>query len=255
MIAKADFHALLGVSDDNQYNNLYNKLKIAEVKGFPIYTKEFYPPNVWSVIKDYCRHNSLECYVEGSFPDSERRTINFNISNNLEEVIILKVSYNDKFNRLKHKDFLGALMGLGIKREKLGDIVLIDNECFFATFNDMEFYIIESLTKVGNVNVKVEKYDSDTSKLVPNFEEKVVLCSALRIDAVVASICNISRTNAVEFLSSGKVLINYSTIVQKNYEVKVNDRITVRGVGKFIINEIIGLSKSGRLKISIKKYI
>lgn len=87
-----------------------------------------------------------------------------------------------------------------------------------------------------------------------NFEEIVVLVSSLRIDGIVSKIINISRSKAQAMIEQGQVLIDYVKIKDKSYELKGQERITIRGFGKFIVGNSIGNSKSGRIKIIIKKY-
>ena len=82
----------------------------------------------------------------------------------------------------------------------------------------------------------------------------IILVPSLRIDTIVAKLCNISRGKAQNTIDGGKVLIDYNIVKSKGEEVRVGQRITIRGNGKFILGDIVGNSKSGKFKVQIKKY-
>jgi RNA-binding protein YlmH len=96
----------------------------------------------------------------------------------------------------------------------------------------------------------------DNLKLIPKhtFKEEVILVSSVRIDGIVSKIAKTSRTKAQAMIEQGQVLINYVKIKDNSYELKGEERITIRGFGKFIMGNSVGNSKSGRIKIVIKKY-
>ena len=87
-----------------------------------------------------------------------------------------------------------------------------------------------------------------------NFTEEIIMVSSLRIDGIVSKLCNISRAKAQILIDQGQILIDYAKIRDKSYELKGEERITIRKHGKFIVGNIIGTSKSGKLKGVIKKY-
>ncbi|WP_366914649.1 YlmH/Sll1252 family protein [Clostridium sp.] len=169
-------------------------------------------------------------------------------------IIILKIENKSSFSTLKHKDYLGAIMSLGIERNKLGDLILIENSCYLPVTEDISNYIILNLNKIGRSPVEI-KVIEDLHK-VPSlqFEEIIINVKSLRIDSVVAKLINASRSIGVQFIDNGKVLLNYVKSKDKSQEIKFDDRITIRGTGKFIIGNLIGDTKSGKHKILVKKY-
>nr|WP_300381849.1 YlmH/Sll1252 family protein [Clostridium sp.] len=234
---------------------VYEKYKLAYEKDIPVFTSSFLNPNLWSFFEYNCRNEKFQFEANGIFSESERRMVSFN---NIYDVpfpiIILKIENKSSFSTLKHKDYLGAIMSLGIERNKLGDLILIENSCYLPVTEDISNYIILNLNKIGRSPVEI-KVIEDLHK-VPSlqFEEIIINVKSLRIDSVVAKLINASRSIGVQFIDNGKVLLNYVKSKDKSQEIKFDDRITIRGTGKFIIGNLIGDTKSGKHKILVKKY-
>ncbi len=161
----------------------------------------------------------------------------------------------DRFSSLSHRDYLGSLMGLGIKRETVGDIIIGEDYTFIFALKAVSVYICENLTKVGRGTVKSEI--CPLSELVyDEGETETVFCSvaSLRLDSVVSSAFNLSRTNSSLAVKCGLIYINSQQILKNDYILKEKDKIVLRGKGKVILEEIIGQSKKGRIHINIKKF-
>lgn len=253
---KKEFLSIINVAEINDFDVIYNKIKLALEKDITVFTNEFYPPSIYESIITYCNSKGINCKAFGGFNESERRIICFNYNEYYEWPFkMLKISYNSKFGLLKHKDFLGAILALGVKREKIGDLVVHDDSCFLAVHDDISDYVQHNLNSVGKYPCLITNILNLSELPEPKFEELIVLVSSLRIDALVSSICNLSRNEGVNMVSGGKVLVNYLTVIDKSFEVKLKSKITVRGYGKFILDEQLGKSKSGKIKLNIKKYI
>lgn len=244
-------------SDEEQKDAIktYEKYKLAYEKDVPIFTSSFLSPNIWRFFEENCKIEKLQFEANGIFEESERRMVCFN---NIYEIpfpiLILEIKNKSNFSRLEHKDYLGAIMSLGIERDKLGDLVLIENSCYIPVVEDISSYIISNLSKIGRSPVEI-KIIEDLNKLPSiQFEEIIINVQSLRVDAVVSKLINGSRNKAVDLIDSGKVLLNYVKSKDKSQEIKFNDRITIRGSGKFIIINLVGDTKSGKHKILVKKY-
>lgn len=244
-----------GDEDKNEVLNLYEKYKLARDKEIPMFGNSFYTPNIWRWFEKNFINSSCKVESNGVFEDSERRMISFNnVYNTSFPMKLLKIENTSKFNELTHKDFLGGILALGIERNKIGDLLVKDNVCYVPIHEDIESFLIFNIDKIGKSSCKIEileKYD-----YLPqfNFKEEVILVSSLRIDGIVSKLANVSRGKAQMMIDQGKVLVDYVKIRDKSYEPKEDERITIRGVGKFILGTIVGSSKSGRLKVGIKKY-
>lgn len=167
---------------------------------------------------------------------------------------LLKVS-KDRFSSLNHRDYLGSLMGLGIKRETVGDIIPRDDCTFIFALKSISRYICENLTKVGRGTVNCEICPL-SEFIYDEGETETVFSSvaSLRLDSVVSSAFNLSRTNSSLAVKSGLVYINSQQILKNDYTLREKDKIVLRGKGKVVLEEIIGESKKGRIHINIKKF-
>lgn len=169
-------------------------------------------------------------------------------------VCLMKLS-KDRFSSLSHRDYLGSLMGLGIKRETVGDIIVGEDFTFIFALKSISRYICENLTKVGRGTVSCEICPL-TDFIFDEGETETVFASvaSLRLDSVVSSAFNLSRTNSSLTVKSGLVYINSVQILKNDYVLKEKDKIVLRGKGKVVLEEIIGESKKGRIHINIKKF-
>jgi RNA-binding protein YlmH len=241
--------------DRNEALNLYERYQLSKEKNIPMFGKNFYTPNIWSWFEKNLCSKGFKVETNGFFEDAERRMVSFNnIYENPFPMKLIKIQNTSKFSNLTHRDFLGGILSLGIERNKIGDLVVDKNICYVPVYEEIENFIIYNIDKISKFVCSAEVVD--TFELLPkvNFKEEIILVSSLRIDGVVSKITNASRSKATEMIEQGQVLINYVKIKDKSYELKGEERITIRGFGKFIIGDSIGNSKSGRIKIIIKKY-
>ncbi len=200
--------------------------------------------------------------VSGGTEGCERCMVRFGSSDNTgyEEafpILLLKISpLQKKFSdELTHRDFLGSLIGLGLERTKIGDIVVRDNEAYVFTADSIGDYITETLNKVKHTSVKVEKCSKVPEQLAPKFSEESIIVSSNRLDAVIAKVYNLSRDLAVRCISEGRVYINGREMTGNAKSLKAGDIVSVRGKGKFIFESEGGTTRKDKLYISIKRYI
>jgi len=244
-------------TDPGLLPNLYNKIMIAEKTGKTVYSSEFYPPNIWSNLIKMESYFDVSFSTYGIFDDSERRVIGIGKGDLCDfPVKLLKIKANTKFTSVGHKDYLGSIMSLGIIREKFGDLILSEDACYAAVYDDVAGFIMSNLTRVRNSPCIVEVVDPHCEEMPERrFECLNTTASSLRLDCITASICNVSRAKSDELIRQGKVLVNYSTAYKRDLEVDADDIIVIRGYGKFIFNAVKGSTGSGRLKIELKKFI
>ncbi|WP_160688859.1 YlmH/Sll1252 family protein [Clostridium sp. C2-6-12] len=241
--------------DRNDALNLYERYLLARDKDIPTFGKYFYPPNIWTWFEENLSTKNFNVETNGFFGEAERRMISFN--NEYESPFpmkLIKIENTSKFSKLTHRDFLGGILSLGIERNKIGDLLVDENVCFVPVHEDIESFILYNLEKIAKVVCKVSVVNKIEQIPEFKFKEEIILISSLRIDGVVSKITNLSRAKAATMIEQGQVLINYVKIKDKSYELKGEERITIRGFGKFIIGDSIGNSKSGKIKVIIKKY-
>ncbi len=264
MLIKKD---LLNVSDNNEEKIILSKVYDKYIDAYKYYEvtyTDFLNPIIISKLYSILKNdNDIDMFLEGGFKNAERNIIVF-ANNNLYEnsyktnVTACKILYNERFSKsLKHKDFLGSLLGLGLKREKIGDIKLFQNYAIAVINEDILSYIKNNLEYVGKTKVKVESVQLDLiNELLEtnNSKEQTITVSSVRIDAIIATTYNLSRSNAQKLIKSEKVFLNWSVVNSTSRELKINDVVTVRGSGRFKIMEYVGTSKKGKYIINIKIY-
>ncbi|MDP4177020.1 MAG: YlmH/Sll1252 family protein [Bacillota bacterium] len=236
---------------------LYDKLYVSERTSRTVFTKEFYPPNIWRKFMNLSDNFDTEIYTYGIFHESERKVIAFSKTEPEEYPIsMIKIKNKSKFNKLSHKDYLGAVMSLGIIREKYGDLIVEDDCCYIAVLNDIVDFLKINLDTIGNCPCEVDDFDYELNEIPQvKFESSVVISTSLRIDCIVSALTGISRKSSNDLISKGKVLIDYIETFEKNKVLRENSIITIRGYGKYIIINNLGLTSRGRIKLMIKKYI
>ena len=154
-----------------------------------------------------------------------------------------------------HRDYLGSLMGLGIKREWIGDILIRDNEAIVLVLGSVKQTILDELISVGRNRASVNEISlDDVPAKETKFEEKRFTVSGVRLDKVLSSVFNLSRNTAASMINEGLVTLNYSVCQKPDKELREGDVFSLRGKGKAIFNGVSGTSKKGRLIVSASLY-
>ena len=156
---------------------------------------------------------------------------------------------------LNHRDFLGALMHLGIERDVLGDIIIKDNTAYVFCLNKIADFICDELTKVKHTNIKCEITDLDIPALAPTLVDVEFPVSSLRLDGVIASLIKCSRKEALSLFEERRVTLNGKITGRNSTLLKDGDVFSVRGHGKFIFDHAGGNTRKGKTYVHIKKYI
>lgn len=157
---------------------------------------------------------------------------------------------------LTHRDFLGALMGCGIKRETVGDIYVSEGSCDFLVTREILPYLLQNFLSAGRTKLHVEQIPIDQIH-VPEQKVKAVrdTVSSLRLDGVVSSGFSISRGKAADYIAAGKCELNYAPCMKGDKQAAEGDVITIRGLGKIRLETIGGNTKKGRIAIEITRFL
>lgn len=189
---------------------------------------------------------------EGGRPECERKAAFFLPCYQAEDDFsaadyIRAVKVTAGYGMPGHRDYMGAVLGLGIKREWMGDIWVMESTAYLFCMPSVEGFLLNNLDKVGRFGVKAA---SIALADVPPPEKKVLKVSfsvmSLRLDAVTAGMFSLSRTEAAKLIAEGRVSLNYVETLRTDAGVKVGDVISLRGMGKGEITELGGLSRRGR---------
>lgn len=176
--------------------------------------------------------------------------------NTILNVVKIKLP-NELKGIYKHRDYLGAIIKVGIKREKVGDINVYKDGADLIVLKDAVKYILEGLQKLTRFsksefeNIKLEELNIQEPKL----QILNIIVPSMRIDSILSEIIRTSRAKALEIIKEEKVFINHEIVAKGSKEVKNSDMITVRGKGRFKVNGIINNTKKGNLILEIEKYI
>lgn len=168
---------------------------------------------------------------------------------------ILKIEpANRKFaESLSHRDYLGSLIGLGIERCKIGDIIVDESAAYVYCHQQIQDYFITELTKVRHTSVKTSLCIDDIRPTIQLSEQKGTV-SSLRADAVIAMVYHMSRSSCNDLFRSQRIFINGRLTESNSQLLKEGDTVSVRGFGKFIFNEILSVTKKERLYVKIQTY-
>ena len=232
----------------------------ASSKSHRMLTTAFLPPIFKKIIPEILRsYEDLDFLVSGGYEDAEYFKVMVYpgyTSHEMAGIKVIKSTFNSKYGSLGHRDVLGALMGLGIKRQLIGDILVKDSTIQILVDEDMGAYIAAQLDKIGKVKVSSQLMDLDTLVYEPvSYEYSHQTVSSLRLDTIISSAFNMSRSKVVEAIKSEKVKLNHRVETSTSKLVVEKDLVSFRGQGRFILDEVLGLSKKDRQKIIIKKYV
>lgn len=157
--------------------------------------------------------------------------------------------------KLSHRDFLGALMALGIKRETVGDILTENGRAVVFLKNEVLSFVLEQIDKVGSQGVEIRAgFDSPLPQMSMK-QTKTDFVASMRLDSVVAALTNNSRNSALQLLSESRVSVNGIICDKPTRKVVSSDKITVKGYGKFTVLSSDETSKKGRIILKSEKYI
>ena len=158
--------------------------------------------------------------------------------------------------KLTHRDFLGATLGLGLDREKLGDFLVGEGQCDLIVLEDVADFLLLHLDQAGRARLKVSTIGlSDVEPPVLQVKTIRDTVSSLRLDAVAASAFSLSRGKAADLISSGRFQLNHRECLKPDRAVAEGDTISCRGLGKCVVKEVGGPSKKGRIMIVLERYV
>ena len=252
------------ITDDDLRIKMYKVVDICNIvlKNYDIRQTEFLNPfEVKNTVAIVNSEQDLSCRVDGGYDGAERSVVSIypyymEVDESDADIRFLQIEGNFKFSSVSHRDYLGSLMGLGIKREKIGDILVHDDYCQIVVDGDIADYIIYNLEKVSNNNVKVREIQrEELSRGIQNFEEKSHTVSSLRIDNIIAAVFNLSRQKTSKFVEAGLVTVDYERIDKPSFTVPEGAVISVRKKGKFILSEVGSLTRKDKVKIKTKKFV
>ena len=196
----------------------------------------------------------------GGFENAERQMLavypkDLELSNNAFPITPIRFTYI-KNAGLTHRDFLGAFMSLKIERKTVGDISVFDGVCYTVATKEAAKLILSEVNKVKNVGVKSQICEfADLQKPENTKIQLRFTVTSNRLDAVVSSITHLSRERAKDLIISGEVFVNSLEVNKYVKPLTGGDKITIRGYGKYAVENCDEISKKGKIIFNISKYI
>lgn len=156
---------------------------------------------------------------------------------------------------LTHRDFLGAMMGVGITREGVGDLLVSAGQCNAICTRSMGQTLVSQWTEVGRYPIKVKEIPLSEIKVeISAGKVKTETFQSLRFDAVAASAFSLSRAKAASYISSGKVMINHLLCTKPDRILEEGDSLSGKGLGKCVLKSINGTSRKGRILVELERF-
>ena len=208
----------------------------------------------------WLKNKGIRFCWDGGYSDSERKILFFipewNDENLDTEKYISCVKITAGFGSPSHRDYLGSILGLGLRREWIGDIIVSDNIAYIMCLIPADTTITNDMTHVSRYGAKCEKIPLS---FVPVPQKSVKQLSftvqSRRFDTIIGCVFGISRSRAVKYIAAGHASLNYKECDKNDAYVEDGDVISVRGLGKAVIIGQSGQSRKGRLFISAERYL
>ena len=229
------------------------------LKNYEAKSTEFMNPfeikNAMDIINS---ESDLKYHSDGGYEGAERSVLSiFPFYMEYEDIEapikFIQIDGNFKFRNVSHKDYLGSILGLGIKREKIGDILIHDDFCQVVVSSDICDYIVMNLTKVATNTVRVKEINREDLKTSEKkYKDISFTVSSDRLDCVISGIYNISRQESLKYINAERVHLNYEKITSASKTVSSGDLISVRGKGRSEVVEIGGETRKGRTRVKAR---
>lgn len=169
---------------------------------------------------------------------------------------ILRISWNSQFSQVKHREILGAFIGFGIKRDKIGDIIVDRDFAYVFISKELSSFVANGLKQIGKVAISVNVIPSD-ELVLPDPKVKAIRATIAspRLDSIISACFQMSRSKAVPYIIEGKVRVNWSLVDEPDYIVSPGDVLSIRGIGRGRVVEFQGITRKDRLFVKLEKYI
>ncbi|MFJ5963472.1 RNA-binding protein [Bacillus sp. NPDC093026] len=169
------------------------------------------------------------------------------------ELSYFQVNYAKKFISIEHPKLLGSLMGIGLKRQKFGDLLFSEESVQFICTSDVADFVRTQLTHVGRAAVSLEEIDQTHIKpAISRTDIKEDTISSLRLDAVCAAVSRQSRQKAQLLVKNGLVKVNWKVTEDPSFTIGEGDQLSVRGFGRFSLKTIEGKTKKDKFKVTFE---
>ncbi|OIP76346.1 MAG: photosystem II S4 domain protein [Oscillatoriales cyanobacterium CG2_30_44_21] len=219
------------------------------------------PPEITEALQIFSKMTEIHVMAWGGYPQAERQRLAITrgempLDESMVNLTAISISGNFLFDTATHRDFLGAILGTGIERQKVGDVnVLGEKGAQAIVVPELVEYLQIHFNQVRTVPVKVNAIAFDELKIrVPVTKELVSTEASLRLDAIASAGFGMSRSKMVDLINGDDVRVNWKTVSQPSYQIKSGDLIAIRGKGRVTVGEIM-ITKKERFRVQMTRSV
>jgi len=219
------------------------------------------PPELADLQQIFSRLTDLQVLAWGGYPQAERQRLaiarsEIPLDRSQVAMTALEIAGNFLFDPATHRDFLGAMLGTGIVREKAGDILVLGERGAQAiVVPELAEFLTLSLTQVRSVPVKTQPVDLSELKVrEPKKKEMTTVEASMRLDAVASAGFGMSRSKMTDLIASGDVRVNWKEITQSSHALKPGDLVAIRGKGRLEVGEV-AVTKKDRYRVQLTRFV
>lgn len=241
---------------------ILDKIEICIKKNIFKYT-DFLDPYLISICNEILstKFGHVDFNITGGYDGAERKIIIFYPDYYYEEdgyspLKVIKIDNLPKGKQFDHREVLGSILGLGLKREKIGDIIINDNSIQIIVLEEIASYVQNNMEQIGRH--KVDSGMDEIHNIIPKENSFMTITDtvkSLRLDSVSSAGFKVARSKTITDIKKEKLKVNFLPVCSPSYNVKEGDLISYRGKGRIILDKVLGKTKKDRYKISIKKFI
>ncbi len=261
----AEFHEVIAMHYRQEELPFVKKMRkvIDDLDQCPVYLTEFLTLREQQIVQSLLAKTFFHQMVYGGHTKAERCRILLSADDlrteptlSTHEIACLDVSIKKGAVPLRHADYLGAILGLGMKREVIGDIRLTENGAFVFCSTRIVDFLLREWHQAGRNAITLALLDDVDESLFkqPAIKEMTVTVKSLRLDAVVGHAFSMSRTKATEPIRAGLISVNHVTTTDVTTEIALGDIIRFRGNGRATVIAIGAKSKKDRIFLTIGRY-
>jgi RNA-binding protein YlmH len=254
----------VGAAPEDQIllSHALDQLETCARRGIPTHTG-FLSPAQWTAVTQLTEQvGGAELLTLGGYPEAERRRCLF-LPDYLPREAVAPEDYISALrltwyapHSLSHRDLLGSLMGLGLKREGLGDLLVSEGSCDLLLLPELSPFVADNLSHAGREALHIAPIPLDTLHF-PTPKVKTIRDSvaSLRLDAVAAACFALSRSKLSELIRAGKVSVNYLPVQRPDLPLEEGALIACRGLGKARLTQVGGSTRKGRISVTVERFL
>ncbi len=232
------------------------------IKAWEVVCTDFLsPPELAEVQQMFSRLVDVQFLTWGGYPQAERQRVaiarsDLPLDQSQVELAALEIAGNFLFDPASHRDFLGALLGTGLVREKVGDLIVLGERGAQAiVVPELTDFLEINLTQVRSVPVKTRRIDLSELKVQPPKKKEMTTVEAsMRLDAIASAGFGMSRSKMADLITAGDVRVNWKEITQSSHTLKPGDLVAIRGKGRLEVGEV-AVTKKDRYRVQLTRLV